>query len=72
MAESGLTARFRRSAGALAVDSFFRTASAVGKLHPRAKPAHHGVEVLRERAPTVLEALTCITIAAACRGRTGD
>jgi acetyl esterase/lipase len=45
MADAPLRDRLRRGAGALAVDSFFRTASAVGKLHPRARPDRHGVEV---------------------------
>ena len=39
--------RVRRSAGALAVDSFFRTASLLGRLHPRSRPERHGVKVTR-------------------------
>lgn len=38
----------RRSAGALLVDGFFRGASRVGRMHPRARPEEHGVEVLRD------------------------
>lgn len=30
------------------VDGFFRGASALGKLHPRARPERHGVEVVRD------------------------
>ncbi|GAB4197438.1 MAG: hypothetical protein OHK0013_05620 [Sandaracinaceae bacterium] len=30
------------------VDGFFRTAATVGKLHPRARPEHHGVEIVRD------------------------
>lgn len=30
------------------VDSFFRGASRLGRLHPRARPEHHGVEVIRD------------------------
>lgn len=48
MADPSLTGRLRRGAGALAVDSFFRTASRLGKLHPRARPERHLVEVERD------------------------
>lgn len=37
----------RRSAGATLADGFFRSASRLGRLHPRARPHIHGVEVLR-------------------------
>ncbi len=40
----------RRRAGAALVDGFFRGASRLGRLHPLADPARHGVEVLRDRA----------------------
>lgn len=40
--------QIRRRAGAAVVDGFFRTASALGRLHPRAKPSAHGVEVRRD------------------------
>lgn len=40
--------KLRIRAGRLAVDGFFRGMSAVGRLHPRANPARHGVEVLRD------------------------
>jgi acetyl esterase len=39
----------RRKAGALAVDSFFRSIATLAKLHPKAAPDAHGVEVLRNR-----------------------
>jgi len=38
----------RRAAGALLVDGFFRGASRLGSMHPAARPARHGVEVLRD------------------------
>jgi acetyl esterase len=44
----GLRDRVRRRAGSLVVDSFFRGASRLGRLHPRARPEHHGVEVIRD------------------------
>ena len=46
--DRSLGGRLRRGAGALAVDSFFRTASRLGKLHPRARPDRHSVEVVRD------------------------
>ncbi len=42
--------RVRRQAGSFLVDSFFRGASGLGRLHPRARPEHHGVEVVRDVA----------------------
>ncbi len=48
MSRASLSARLRRSAGAFAVDNFFRGASALGRLHPHARPDHHGVEVVRD------------------------
>ena len=44
----GLRDRVRRRAGSVVVDSFFRGASRLGRLHPRARPEHHGVEVIRD------------------------
>jgi len=41
-------AEARRHLGALVVDGFFNTASRLGGMHPRAKPARHGVERLRD------------------------
>ncbi|HEY8074121.1 MAG TPA: alpha/beta hydrolase [Labilithrix sp.] len=38
----------RRHLGALVVDSFFNTASRLGRLHPQSKPARHAVEHLRD------------------------
>jgi acetyl esterase len=38
--------RLRRRAGAAIVDNFFRGISAAGKLHPRARPHKHSVEVI--------------------------
>ncbi len=40
----------RRNAGALAVDNFFRTISAAGRLHPLARPERHGIEVVHDVA----------------------
>ncbi len=42
--------RLRRGAGAFAVDNFFRTASLLGRFHPRADPRLHGVTVRRDLA----------------------
>lgn len=42
--------RVRRRAGAAVVDGFFRGASRLGRLHPHADPARHGVEVIRDVA----------------------
>lgn len=39
--------KLRRSAGAAAADGFFRGASRLGRLHPQAEPAKHGIEVER-------------------------
>jgi acetyl esterase len=41
-------AEARRHIGAFVVDGFFNTASRLGRLHPRAKPARHAVEHLRD------------------------
>ena len=38
-------AKLRQRAGAFAIDGFFRALSRVGRLHPRANPARHDVEV---------------------------
>lgn len=45
---SPFRAAFRRRAGALLVDNFFRGMAAAGKLHPLARPERHRVEVLRD------------------------
>jgi acetyl esterase len=42
--------RFRRRAGTVLVDGFFRSAARLGRLHPLARPERHGVEVLTEIA----------------------
>jgi acetyl esterase len=44
----GLRERVRRRAGAAVVDGFFRGASRLGRLHPHADPARHGVRVVRD------------------------
>jgi acetyl esterase len=46
---ASLAGTLRRRVGGLAVDSFFRGASSLGRLHPRSDPARHQVEVLRDR-----------------------
>lgn len=43
-----VTQRLRRRLGGLIFDKGLTGASYLGKLHPRARPAHHGVEVLRD------------------------
>lgn len=53
MTREPLSARFRRGVGALAVDNFFRGASALGRLHPNARPDRHGVEVVHDVPYTV-------------------
>lgn len=45
-----LGTRLRQHAGALAVDNFFRTAAALGRLHPNARPHKHGVRVKKDIA----------------------
>lgn len=40
----------RQRAGAFVIDNFFRTIARAGRLHPRAQPAAHGVEVIRDVA----------------------
>ena len=47
-----LATRLRQRAGAFVVDNFFRSASLLGKLHPRARPHKHGVSVCRDIAYT--------------------
>lgn len=42
--------RIRRDAGALVVDSFFRGASRLGRMHPQAAPEKHGIAVTRNVA----------------------
>lgn len=39
---------WRRRVGALALDGFFELSARLGKLHPQARPARHGVELLRD------------------------
>ncbi len=43
-----LSTRIRRRAGSAVVDGFFRGISAAGKLHPRARPERHNVELIRD------------------------
>jgi len=45
-----LTDRLRRRIGAAVVDASFRSIARLGKLHPRARPEMHGVELLRDRS----------------------
>ncbi len=52
MAASGLLLQLRRRAGAAVADGFFTGLSRVGKLHPLANPARHGLEVLRDQSYT--------------------
>lgn len=40
--------RLRKMAGAFVVDGFFQGASRLGRLHPRANPERHGIEVIRD------------------------
>jgi acetyl esterase len=49
---TGWPAAFRRHAGAVMTDSFFKGLSRVGRLHPSARPERHDVEVLRDVAYT--------------------
>jgi acetyl esterase len=44
----GRAVHLRRRVGATLTDSFFRGASALGRLHPLARPARHGVEHVRD------------------------
>ena len=44
----GFRERLRRRTGALVVDSFFRGMSGLGRMHPRARPDRHGVEVVHD------------------------
>ncbi len=43
-----LLERLRGRAGSFVVDNAFRSVSRLGQLHPEARPARHGVEVLRD------------------------
>lgn len=45
---TGLGERVRRRAGAAVVDGFFWGASRLGRLHPGADPARHGVSLVRD------------------------
>lgn len=40
--------RARKAVGAFVVDGFFTTGSRLARMHPRAEPARHNVEVLRD------------------------
>jgi acetyl esterase len=42
--------RIRMATGAMVVDNLFRLLSRAGRLHPRANPARHGCEVVRDLA----------------------
>ncbi len=44
----GLPARLRRRTGAAVVDSFFRGLAGAGRLHPRARPEAHNLEVIHD------------------------
>lgn len=46
----GLRDALRRRAGSAIAEGFFQGASRLGRLHPRARPAYHGVEVIRDLA----------------------
>lgn len=53
-----LKTHLRQRAGAVVVDGFFRGVSSAGRLHPRANPARHGVEIIKDvpyREPNVPE-----------------
>ena len=45
---ANLFLKLRRKAGAALSDGFFTGLSKAGRLHPRANPARHGVEILRD------------------------
>jgi acetyl esterase len=45
-----LATGLRRRAGALIIDNFFRGLASAGKLHPKARPSRHGVEVIPDVA----------------------
>jgi acetyl esterase len=42
--------RLRQRVGALVVDNLFRGLATVGRMHPKARPARHRAEVIRDRA----------------------
>jgi acetyl esterase len=44
----GLAERARRRAGGWVAEGFFRGMAGLGQLHPNARPARHGVEVIRD------------------------
>jgi acetyl esterase len=46
----GILERVSRRAGGRIAEGFFRGMSGLGQLHPRARPARHGVEVIRDVA----------------------
>ena len=46
MKKPKLRDRIRQNAGALVVDSFFRGASRIGRLHPLSRPDRHGLEMI--------------------------
>ncbi|MSP15354.1 MAG: hypothetical protein EXR73_01865 [Myxococcales bacterium] len=47
---AGLVERARVATGSLLTDSAFRAAALVGRLHPNARPARYGVDVVRDVA----------------------
>lgn len=48
MSRAAQLVALRRRAGVVAADAFFKTASRVGRLHPKARPERHGIEVMRD------------------------
>jgi acetyl esterase len=44
----GIVERVSRRAGGKVVEGFFRGMAGLGQLHPRARPAKHGVELIRD------------------------
>ena len=45
---AGLRDHLRRRAGAMLMNGMFHGISSVGRLHPKARPSRHGVEVIRD------------------------
>ncbi len=48
MGPMSILERVRKRAGGKVVEGFFRGMAGLGQMHPRARPARHGVEVLRD------------------------
>jgi acetyl esterase len=46
----GIAERIRQKVGATVVDGFFKTASAIGRLHPMSNPERHEIDVVRDVA----------------------